>query len=161
MTHNGLVFSVTFSADGRYVLSAGDITVRLWEAATGKEIVRMTHDGSVEYAAFSPDGRYVLSRSGNSARVWEIAANEEVARMLYDGLVNSVAFSPDGRYVLTGGVRTARVWFWQSQDLIANACEYMPRNLSRMEWQQYIGNALPYQAVCPNLPIEAEATSMP
>jgi hypothetical protein len=30
----------------------------------------------------------------------------------------------------------------------------MTRNLTRAEWQQYIGDALPYQAVCPNLPIE-------
>jgi hypothetical protein len=30
----------------------------------------------------------------------------------------------------------------------------MARNLTRTEWAQYIGDALPYQAVCPNLQIE-------
>jgi hypothetical protein len=30
----------------------------------------------------------------------------------------------------------------------------MARNLTRAEWQQYIGDALPYQAVCAGLPVE-------
>jgi len=38
------------------------------------------------------------------------------------------------------------------------ACNYLRRNLTRPEWKQYIGDALPYQAVCPNLPIEPEPT---
>jgi len=76
--------------------------------------------------------------------------------------VNSVAFSPDGKYVLSGSYDAiARMWEWQTQDLIANACTSMPRNLIRGEWQKYIGDALPYQAVCPNLPIEAESTPVP
>ncbi len=41
-------------------------------------------------------------------------------------------------------------------DLIVNACSGMMRNLTLEEWQQYIGDALPYQAVCPNLPVEPE-----
>jgi hypothetical protein len=52
----------------------------------------------------------------------------------------------------------ARVWEWQADDLIANACATMPRNLTLAEWQQYIGDALPYQATCENLPIEPEVT---
>jgi hypothetical protein len=34
---------------------------------------------------------------------------------------------------------------WQLDDLITNACAYLPRNLTRVEWEQYIGDALPYQ----------------
>jgi len=35
----------------------------------------------------------------------------------------------------------------------------MTRNLTRLEWDQYIGDVLPYQAVCENLPIESEETT--
>jgi len=56
---------------------------------------------------------------------------------------------------------TARVWMWQPNDLITNACEYLLRNLTYAEWQKYIGDALPYQAVCLDLPIESESTPAP
>jgi hypothetical protein len=55
----------------------------------------------------------------------------------------------------------AHVMLWQADDLIINACESMSRNLTRAEWVQFVGDALPYQAVCENLPIELEITSTP
>jgi len=86
----------------------------------------------------------------------------EVARMTHDGAVSSVAFSPNGNYVVSGGGDgTARVWEWQAEDLIVRICATMPRNLTRAEWAQYIGDALPYQAMCENLPIEPEIKSTP
>jgi len=157
MTHNEGVDSVAFSPDGKYVVSGSfDDTARVWEASTGKEIARMTHDGHVSSVAFSPDGKYVLSIiADNTACVWEASTGREIARKTHDGEVSSVAFSPDGKYVVSGSLdNTARVWVWQAQDLIANACVYIPRNLTRVEWDQYIGDALPRQAICPNLPIE-------
>jgi uncharacterized delta-60 repeat protein len=161
------VYSVAFSPDGKYVVSGcADGTARVWEAATGKEIAHMTHDSFVNSVAFSPDGKFVVSGSyDHTARVWETATGQEVARMTYDGSVASVTFSPDGKYVVSGGCDqlqsdnpctqgSARVWIYRPEDLIADACSRVTRNLTRAEWQQYIGDALPYQAVCPNLQIE-------
>ncbi|MBI1792682.1 MAG: hypothetical protein HYR70_00640 [Chloroflexi bacterium] len=56
---------------------------------------------------------------------------------------------------------TVRMWIWRPDDLIAEACSRATRNLTRAEWEQYIGDALPFQAVCPNLPIEPEITITP
>ena len=157
MTHDNIVDTVAFSPDGKYLVSGSrDNTVYVWEATTGKEIARLTHDDSVGSVRFSPDGKYLVSGSrDNTARVWEVATGKEVARMIHDSGVGSVAFSPDGKYVVSGsGDGTARIWFWQAEALIDNACSFLPRNLTRAEWKQYIGDALPYQAVCPNLPIE-------
>jgi WD40 repeat protein len=82
--------------------------------------------------------------------------------MKYDAAVNSVAFSSDGKYVVSGSDDgTARVWIYRPNDLISNTCLHVTRNLTRAEWQQYIGDALPYQAVCPNFPVEPEPTLSP
>jgi len=176
MTHDLEVTSAVFSPDGKYVLSgANDQTARLWEVGTGQEISRITHDGGVTSAVFSPDGKYVLSGGWDStARVWDAATGQEIVRMTHGDwgdAVPFVAFSPDGKYILSGGCdiygftgcpkEIVRVWEWRPEDLIANACAHLPRNLTRAEWEQYIGDAMPYQAVCPNLQIEPEPTATP
>jgi uncharacterized delta-60 repeat protein len=158
MTHDGSVLTtVAFSPDGKCVVSGSiDGTARVWDKQTGNEIARIIHDGLVSAVAFSPDGKYVLSGSGDgTARVWDKQTGNEISRMNHDGEITSVAFSPDGKYVVSGSRDgTVRVWIWQTEDLIAEACLRVARNLTRAEWEQYIGNALPYQAVCENLPIE-------
>jgi WD40 repeat protein len=135
----------------------------VWEAATGVEIARMTHNSGVNYVAFSPDGKYVVSGGeDNTARVWEAATGVEIARMTHDGPVSSVAFDPDGKYVVSGSDDgTARMWMWQPDDLIAQACSRVDRNLTRTEWKINIGDALPYKAICANLPVEPEVTPTP
>ena len=57
--------SAAFSPDGsRIVTASNDNTVRIWDAATGKEIaVLRVHDADVFFAAFSPDGSRIVTAS--------------------------------------------------------------------------------------------------
>jgi hypothetical protein len=124
----------------------------------------MTHERYVSSAIFSSDGKYLITYEVNStfARVWDVNTGQEIARMKHDSSVTFIAFSPDGRYAVSGSWdHTVRVWIYRPEDLIADACSRVTRNLTRIEWDQYIGDALPYQAVCPNFPIEPEPVSMP
>jgi uncharacterized delta-60 repeat protein len=160
---NGSANSVAFSPDGKHVVSGSYDGVSVWEVATGREMAHTPYDNSVESVAFSSDGKYIVLGSWDkTVHVWEAATSKEVARLALDGPVYSVAFSSDDKYILSGGYdRTIRVWAWQPADLIFTTCANLPRNLTRAEWIQYIGNALPYQAVCTNLPLEPEATATP
>ena len=163
MTHDFVVYAMALSPDAKYVVvGSGDRTVRVWDLATGSEIARITHDSAVRSIAISPDGKNVISGSeDHTARVWEAFTGKEFARLIHDDNVNSVAFSPDGRYVASAGDRTVRIWLWQSNDLISKVCTHLSRNLTRAEWKQYVGDVLPYEAVCPNLPVEHETIPAP
>ncbi|KAF9021067.1 hypothetical protein BDZ89DRAFT_250297 [Hymenopellis radicata] len=58
--HNDAVISALFSHDGQHIISASsDKTVRMWNAETGKEELRLEgHTDWVLSASFSHDGQY-------------------------------------------------------------------------------------------------------
>ncbi len=73
----GFVTSVSWSPDGRRVLSTGSDGLARVFAASGELIVDLPHGGIVWDARFSPDGRHVLTCSSQgSARIWPIEDDE-------------------------------------------------------------------------------------
>src|SRR3954469_11590964 len=73
--HADPVYSVVWSPDGKtLVTGAFDNTVRLWDAATRKEIKKFEgHANLVLSVAASPDGKRILSGSlDKTAKVWQV-----------------------------------------------------------------------------------------
>jgi len=103
-----------FSPDGRRVVTASiDKTVRVWDAATGKEIAVFQHDDGVNGVTFSPDGKRVLTSCYDAtARIWDVATGKELLALRgHERYVTVAAFSPDGKRVVTvvfGGA--VRLW---------------------------------------------------
>jgi WD40 repeat protein len=102
--HNDEVNSVSFSPDGRRLVSAGrDHDVIVWDVATGRKVFKReeAQSASVEDARFSPDGRWLVTAGPKSARLW--TADGKSVRYLYGPkpTVTAVGFDPRSRAVLT------------------------------------------------------------
>ena len=113
--HEGSVYVVAITPDGRQVVSGGrDHTLRVWDLASGECLRTLEgHKGSVQAVAISPDGRYVVSGSWDKTlRVWDLASGKCVHTLEgHTGRVENVAISPDGRQVVSGCFdKTLRVW---------------------------------------------------
>jgi small GTP-binding protein len=115
LLHPGPALSVGWSPDGARLLSGGeDGTVRLWEAASGRELAVLEgHKDWVRSVGWSPDGARLLSGGEDgTVRLWEAASGRELAVLEgHKWSVWSVGWSPDGARLLSGGADgTVRLW---------------------------------------------------
>lgn len=117
--------------------------VEIWDAKRNQNIRRISQETEVTSASFGPSENHLVTTSVDfSARVWELATGNQVAQFKHDANVVTAEFSPDGMYVASAGGRSdrsVRLWFWQPEDLIAEACSRLSRDLTKDEWEQYLG----------------------
>ncbi len=75
--HNGVVWAVAPSPDGRYLLSAsGDQTVRIWALDRDKPLLSLFVAGD-DWIAWTPEGYYAASPGGENLMSWQVGNGPE------------------------------------------------------------------------------------
>ncbi len=112
--HKGPVNAIAVTGDGKLALSAGaDHSVRLWEVATGKQVLELPpHPSPVLDIAMTPDGVFALTvtrgrpNTNGAIRLWNLRTRQPVMNGIgqspHTGSIQGVAFVPNNR-ALTGG----------------------------------------------------------
>ncbi|MFF1613247.1 NACHT domain-containing protein [Amycolatopsis sp. NPDC058278] len=111
--HTGEIGSVAFSPDsqrlatGTYLLgdNADDATTEVWDAATGKALLRLrihpVRFHNITSVTFSPGGAFIASANGWAITVWDALTGTQVLTLPTGA--GHVVFSPDGLHLLTSG----------------------------------------------------------
>ena len=99
---------MSFSPGGDLLASAGggwgDLTVRLWDAATQTEVATLKgHKAPVRSVAFSPVAGLLASADGDewepTVRLWDVETGKPINTLEeHTGPVHSVTFSLDGAH---------------------------------------------------------------
>ncbi|MGE3309757.1 MAG: protein kinase, partial [Limisphaerales bacterium] len=112
--HQGPVWWVEFSPDGRRLVAAGgDGVARLSDPGAGTTRELRHDDWSwVMRARFDGSGSRVVTASHDrSARIWDAESGRLIRTLVHPVDVNDASFSPDGRFVVTRGKDpVARLW---------------------------------------------------
>ena len=104
--HTWNLWTSEFSPDGKQIVTAsGDNTVRVWDAASGEQLLVLTgHKDQVRAASFSPNGKEIASLSwDNVIKVWDSRTGE--LKNTYTGdnnTASSLSYSPDGKRIVVG-----------------------------------------------------------
>lgn len=110
----GLVRAVAFSPDGQLLASAANSSpLRLWEAATGKEVRSFPgYRFGSDVLAFSPDGKTLAcGEYSGIVRLWGTATGKEIRRIdTHKAFVSGLTYFHDGKSLVTSGDGTIQIW---------------------------------------------------
>jgi WD40 repeat protein len=117
--HQGIVLTIAFSSDGKYLASGeggtgSDFIIRLWDVSSGEKLRNFTgHTARVRSVAFSPNDDLLASGSrDNTIKLWNVSSGallKNIPVETSDGLY-SVTFSPDGIQLASGGDFSMNLW---------------------------------------------------
>ena len=162
--HQGAVVSVAASPVEPILVSAGrDGSIILWDISTG-QVTNTLYQGSpgtIWRVAFSPNGQTLasagclqLTTRGNcehgEIRLWDMSTGQQLGQSLvgHQDVAWALTFSPDGKKLASGSRDgTIIVWDLDLNSWIKRSCDIANRNLTDIEWRQFLGNEA-YHATC-------------
>ncbi|NGZ09595.1 MAG: hypothetical protein CV088_09430 [Nitrospira sp. LK70] len=153
LSHGGAgVSSLVVLPDGRLV--SGDVNgrIKLWPKEDRGDPIVLTHGRAVWSLAGLADGRLASGGSDGTIKLWPQDGRDKPVVLRQGSGVRSLAMLADGRLASGGEDGTIKLWLVDEQKLIAALCLRTGRNLTKDEWNRYIGANTPWQPSCRNLP---------
>jgi RNA polymerase sigma factor (sigma-70 family) len=112
LRHGGWIKFTAFTPDDKRLVSQGEDGVRVWDAATGKELHHLLPEAGKIWGAtdLSPDGKQVaaaIESQDGHIDIWNIASGKKTASF-GKGYYALVRLSPDGKRL--AAYETAKAW---------------------------------------------------
>ena len=152
------IFSVAFNINDSRI-AAGSIKgdVKIMDVSNGNLLATLGgHNARVVDVEFCPANKFIASSSfDGSVRIWNAQNFNSQAVILreHGSWVRAVAFNSKGNKMVTVSRQEPRirVWTTDAKEMAVMICEGLTRNMTSAEWNQYIGDDIPYQQSCQQL----------
>jgi hypothetical protein len=159
------ILSVKFSPDGK-TLAYGTFEindkrglVKLFSMSSRKDVRQFAgHKAGVYDVEFSPDGKLLASAgSDRKLQMWVLDHPEDLPIVMdnNNGFVWDIGFTTGANF-LVAACHNSEIRIWPTNpELLANqVCPILKRNMTKEEWETYVGNDIPYEDTCVTLLIK-------
>jgi WD40 repeat protein len=142
--------------DGQHVVTA-DQNGNLKFVANNGTIVRILsgHTAQVDQIKFSKSGQFMITAGkDNTVRIWSLnQLNLRPIVISESASISNLTFSTDDSQIMytlltTRGKPTDKAIPINMENMVAELCKVLTRNLTKEEWSVYVGNDLPYEQTC-------------
>lgn len=117
--HQGTVYSVAFSPDGRYIASSSeDNSIIVWHITQDEPSLSLYgHTGDVIAMRFSSESRFIISGGvDNTVRLWDIESGSEIQRFDTKSSLFSVSIDAQSQTIFSGDTE-GNLQRWQIRTL--------------------------------------------
>ena len=155
LTLSGRVGCAAWSPDDLHLITCGsDCLAILWDGRNGRRLgaIHRLSAPATHIRWESTDPLVTVHHGDGDSTVFDARTGIEVS-VTRDGNAESVGPYIDEALVSIGFLTTSdRVFVVSPADLLDMGCAQATRNLTRAEWERYVGDSVPYRATCPGLP---------
>ncbi len=97
--HQGPVRQALFTPKGDQIVSAGDDkTIKLWNAADGKEVKAFTNESPITHLSLNADATKIATAGADkNVKIWTLADGKSSAPMAMPAAVQSLSLTPNGQ----------------------------------------------------------------
>jgi hypothetical protein len=132
------------------------VEITLWHWSTHTAYTHFSAEsstlGGFSSLVFNPAGTLLILSHDWRIELWQIsrsAGSTYVDPIQTQFAVLNSVISPDGVYLVSAERDgPLEVRFLNPSDWARQACSIANRNLTRAEWNQYVGTTVPYQTLC-------------
>ncbi|MBN2546965.1 MAG: WD40 repeat domain-containing protein [Spirochaetes bacterium] len=117
---------ISFSSDGKWLASAVDKIIKLWDVQQKREFATFTDTGTrvldtkldgIKSISFSPNNRFLAAGTYKTIRLWDLNTRKEILiPNAHESWVQALSFNPDNRILASGGDdETIKLWDIQNK----------------------------------------------
>lgn len=162
--HSEEVLSIAFSPNSESLASASkDRSIKIWtllstdsDNINDKPKLLEGHNFWVSSVRFSPDGSKLVSASyDKTIRIWNTNKLnlDPIVLRGHKQSITQVCFTFDGKQLISSSYDgTIQSWILDTSFIADMVCQNVYRNLTKREWDWFMGSEIPYQCTCDNLP---------
>jgi WD40 repeat protein/energy-coupling factor transporter ATP-binding protein EcfA2 len=136
----------------RNQLAAGftDGKIRLFDLEDNSFRIMKDHISRVESIIYNPSGDLLASSgSDKTIRIYNLKQQEAKPIVLKNATkARSIIFI--NNHILAAGMADKTIYSWElsSEKIVESICPVINRNLTKTEWEQYVGSGVEYQKIC-------------